>query len=106
MTTSRSCSKLRPILTTASIREHNRSLAHEETVGRGRENPRCAGLATAAGGALQCGAATDQIIENDHGAILHLTDEQLAGDHSAAAALLDECCSRLFIQFCRKNTAE
>jgi hypothetical protein len=88
------------------ICQDDRNLAHEETVGRGRENPRCPGLAAAASCVLQCGAGTDQIVENDHGAIVHLTDQQLAGDQCAAAALLDECRDRLFIHFCRKRMAE
>src|SRR6516162_2344986 len=70
------------------------------------KDPHCPGVAAAACRALQRGSSADQIIQDNDGAVTHVTDQEVTGDDAAAAPLFDECCRRLVMKFCRERPAE
>src|SRR6516164_130345 len=65
-------------------------LSHEEAVRRRGQNPLWPSLAAAPRGTLQGGTGADQIVEDDRRAIAYFAHQQLTGDDTAAAPLLDE----------------
>ena len=88
------------------IGEDGGCLPHKEAVRRRGENSRRPGLTAAPCGALQGGTGADQIVEDDHGAIAYLADEQLTSDDPTAAPLLDEGGRRLVMQFSHESAAK
>ena len=80
--------------------------SNEEAVRRRGENSNRPSLAAAPRGALQGGAGADQIVEDDRRAIAYFADQQLTGDDTAAAPLLDEGGRGLRMQFSRERAAE
>ena len=63
---------------------------HEQAMRHQRQNTPRAGLPRGAGGAYERAAGADEIVDDERGRPVRLTDEELARYNSRAAALIDE----------------